>query len=199
MNIVLDFDRTLFDTKAFNEWLAEEIAVRSGKSRAEVLTQAQETFYIYNGDLYYYDIPGQLAAIFGDEAKKQLTAIKKKALEHQSFIFSDVQRTLSKLQERGKLAILTYGNEAAQQFKLSLCPKLAGIPVIIVQTPKGPHLAANFDSSERCVFVDDKDQHGDLPDWVEFYHLRRDLEMSDSTGVVCNFDQLLRRIDNVNQ
>ncbi len=196
MNIVLDFDRTLFDTKAFNEWLAEEIAVRSGKSRAEVLAQAEETFYIYNGDLYYYDIPAQLAAIFGDEAEKQLAAIKKKALTHQSFIFSDVQRLLGKLQERGKLTILTYGNEAAQRFKLSLCPQLADIPVVIVQTPKGSHLATNFNSRERCVFVDDKDQHGDLPEWVEFYHLRRDLEKSESTGVVCNFDQLLSRIDN---
>jgi hypothetical protein len=196
MNIVLDFDRTLFDTKLFNEWLADEIAIRSGRSVGEVLKQAEEQFYIYNGDLYYYDIPGQILAVFGNEAAKQLEAIKKKALAHQSFIFSDVQRTLARLQERGKLTILTYGNDAAQQFKLSLCPQLAGIPVIIVQTPKGPHLATNFDSNERCVFVDDKDQHGELPDWVEFYHLRRDLEATDLTGVVCNFDQLLGRINN---
>jgi hypothetical protein len=196
MNIVLDFDRTLFDTQLFNEWLADEIAIRSGRSVGEVLKQAKEEFYVYNGDLYYYDIPGQIEAVFGSEAPKQLAAIKKKALSHKSFIFSDVQRLFGALQKLGIVTILTYGIDGAQQFKLSLCPLFIDTPVIIVQTPKGPHLAANFDSTKRCIFVDDKDTHGELPDWVEFYHLRRDLEKSDSTGVICNFDQLLRRINN---
>lgn len=194
MNIVLDFDRTLFDTSYFADWFAEEVAERSGLAVELVKKQAQETYYVYSGELYYYDMIAHLTAIFGADANTQLEEIRTKARKHTSFLFEDVQATLDALKEYGTLSILTFGKEDYQRFKLSLCPQLEGIPAYIVQDAKGPHLAANFEPTERCVFIDDKDEHGTLPEWVEFYHLQRSTELQTSdldTGVVKSFRELL--------
>lgn len=193
MNIVLDFDRTLFDTTKFSLWFAAQVAKRSGKSPETITQEAAKAYYVYQGDLYYYDMQAHMGDIFGNQAEAMLDEIQALAKTSENFLFDDVRRTLADLRRYGKVTILTFGEEQYQKFKISLCSELADVPAAIVQSAKGPHLAEQFEPSVRCVFVDDKDEHGSLPEWVEFYHLRRGLvETIDTPSTINSFDQLLQ-------
>jgi hypothetical protein len=192
MNIVLDFDRTLFDTKTFADWFFEEVAQRSGTTAKSIQDEAEATYFMYQGTLWYYDMFAQLESIFGADSGLQLEAIKQKALKTKNFLFDDFRRNFDALQHRGTITILTYGKENAQQFKLSLCPELRDIPVIIVMSPKGPHIEKHFDSKTRCVFVDDKDVHGELPSWVAFYQILRNGAVANGNdATIHSFDELV--------
>lgn len=195
MNIVLDFDRTLFDTKLFAEWMFTELAQRSGRTTEVIRREAESIYYIYSGPLYYYDLFAQTQALFGEQADVVLSDMRQKAIATKNFLFKDVRRSLSALHSCGDVSILTYGKEDYQLFKISLCAELLGVPAITVLGPKGPQLDAHFNRTVRCVFVDDKDIDGQLPDWVEFYRIVREGDAVTTTGqAIASFDELVEII-----
>jgi hypothetical protein len=171
--LVLDFDRTLFDTVRFMEELYKEME-RSFKIPA---AQWQEEVKQFQRDVatgQCYDLLAHIRAhgLAADEVLGRLTEAW--PLDH--FLFPDSLRLLERLRKTDiieRTSILTYGEAKTQLFKVSLAPALAGLPVDITETPeKGKHLVFEYGDASGLL-IDDKCIEA-LPEHFDFIQLVRE-------------------------
>ena len=163
--LLIDFDRTLFDTAAFVDELWEYLARSYHVATPEEQARATQ-FYQYIGEQYDYYFFDHMASISGVPPAEVLVHELKEAFKDKNFLFSDVNAILPAVD-----AILTIGNQPYQEFKLSLCPLLATIPRHIVQATKGLYITQTF-GLQPTVLIDDKQQQN-LPASTTFIHLDR--------------------------
>lgn len=165
--LLVDFDRTLFDTGAFVEALWSAISELYGVNKAHELTRAKQ-FYEYQGQWYDYDFYRHLSTI---PEIPQNTSVFEAAirtrLSGDDFLFPDASGLIDAID-----AIVTFGNEPYQRFKLSFCPQLHRVPTYIIQTGKGDFIRQRF-GERPAVLVDDKRLETELPPSVQFIHLNR--------------------------
>lgn len=165
-----DFDRTLFDTTRFFEWIWTFLEETYGIDSAMEKERARD-YYTYAGDLYDYQFFRHIASIrtITDSAE----VVHRRALENQpaSFLFPDINSVLDMVEE-GR--ILTYGNAPYQQFKLSFCPELKSVPTDIILIDKGAYISEHYDAAQSIVLVDDKQLAATLPGNVTFIRLDRE-------------------------
>lgn len=168
--LLVDFDRTLFDTSAFVDWLWQAMEQVYGIDAAKEKERAKE-FYIYSASWYDYLFFDHLRAIPQLSSSDLSEFIKRmQALPGTpDFLFPDGREILGRCDE-----IVTFGNEPYQQFKLGFCPELASIPTRIIQTAKAQYITANYHQS--VVLVDDKHLEDELPEWVVFILIDRSEE-----------------------
>lgn len=165
--LLVDFDRTLFDTSAFVESLWSAIAKRYGVDKTRELARAKQ-FYEYQGQWYDYDFYrhiGTIAVIPKDIAAFE--AAIHKDLGNDFFLFADALGLIDSID-----AIVTFGNEPYQRFKLSFCPQLQPVPTHIIQAGKGDFILQQF-GQRPAVLVDDKRLEAELPVSVQFIHIDR--------------------------
>jgi hypothetical protein len=162
MIVYLDLDRTLFRTKDFfSVWdgIAREYpqAIGAGDRRQE--------YYRTVDDMYFYDMNAQLSdlgldpdAVYSDMAASEYADGR---LEQEG-----AAALIAALEDRGvDVRILTFGDEACQRFKVSLCPSLRHLNVLTTERSKADVL---HDSEEECWLVDDKPIGDELPGNVSF-------------------------------
>lgn len=165
--LLVDFDRTLFDTGAFVDALWSAIAVLYGVDKDGEIARAKQ-FYTYQGDWYDYDFfshIGSIPTVPNDSVVLQ-NAVHKQ-LVGWDFLYPDASTLIDSID-----AIVTFGNEPYQRFKLSFCPQLGHIPTHIIQTGKGTFIREQF-GLRPAVLVDDKRLEHELPESVQFIHLDR--------------------------
>jgi hypothetical protein len=168
-HVLVDLDRTLFDTGRFIDrvWtaIAKEYAVDSEYER-----QRSESFYTYYEDWYDYDFFNHIATISSIDSPQD--EFEKRIRLHltESFLFADAIETLSLYDE-----ILTFGNESYQRFKLSVCPELQHLPVTIIREMKADYITRHY--NPHVALIDDKNLASELPDWVDFFLIDREQQL----------------------
>lgn len=147
--VLADLDRTLFDTDRF----VQDIWALAGHEfgiDAEAERQRAPEFYHFYGDWYDYRFFDHLADVVGDTFDRTLfVALAQRQLSGR-YLYSDVTPDIVELID----AIVTFGNDAYQSFKLSLCPQLDGIERHIILGGKGAYIAQAFIAPS--VLIDDK-------------------------------------------
>ncbi len=145
----MDFDRTLFDTEMLVtdiwKFIESEYGVDIHKEK-----QRATNFIRHHGDLYDYNFFGQLAEI--DEITDSVVEFcqKARAALTKDYLFGDVGAVIDRTD-----AIITFGNVAYQELKLSMCPLVADVPREIILSSKGPYIKKRY-GNVATVLVDDK-------------------------------------------
>jgi len=166
--LLLDLDRTLFNTGLFIEMLWPWIGSAYGIDVVEAKARSGD-YVRYVGDMYDYDFFSHMT-VLGIDAQ-QLMGRAQQELGKTSFVFDDVQLFLDSVQVFAP-AILTFGNEPYQSFKLSFCPQLASLPVYSTLVHKNDYILEHW-PNQPTVLVDDKFLAGSLPAATTFIHLDR--------------------------
>lgn len=161
--LLLDFDRTLFDTARFVErlwnWLAKHYGIDAEHEKSRVAE-----FSHHVGDMYSYDFFGHVAALAIDG--QSISRRAHQELADENFLYPDASAALVLSPQ-----ILTFGNEPYQRFKLDFCPELADIKSTIIEEPKELFIARTLPDTP-VVLVDDKLLRT-LPPNLRFVHLDR--------------------------
>ena len=165
--IVLDFDRTIFDTHRYYQDLLAMLAAEHSEALAEDLRLAE----VANK---YFDPFAHLIGegISYEDAVAAFHSFHERKYGQRpegSYIFSDAAEFIASIGKRPhtKVAIITTGTLMSQRFKLSLCPQLKPLPAMIISGNKGIHLQQDMDAHKavvlegvayrRIALVDDRD------------------------------------------
>jgi hypothetical protein len=166
--LLLDLDRTLFDTPLFVQtlwgWIGKTYTIDAVASRENM-----KSYFSYVGDLYDYDFFSHVTELGIDT--KDLVSRALHDLKGEDFIYNDVETFLENTANHDR-AILTFGNDSYQRFKLSFCPVLKDIPVHTTQLHKSEYIQDSW-SAQPVVLIDDKLLDGTLPDDTHFIQIDR--------------------------
>jgi hypothetical protein len=163
MIVYFDLDRTLFQTGRSDE-LWDMIGALYPEIDAQTAYQDRSQYYRYVGDQYYHDMSAQLQAL-GLEPEQVYEQLQRSELADGRFEYEYCHELLTNLQTQADIRVLTFGADDYQRFKASLCPSLAGIPIITTTRLKAEVLE---DSEQECWLVDDKPIGDELPGNVSF-------------------------------
>ena len=195
--LLMDFDRTLFDTDAFFDALWRLVADEYGGIDADHEKARKGSFLTYVGDLYDYAFHRHAADVLGDRYEEAaLDALVKQRLSGK-FLFDDATPEVIGTIDR----IVTFGNEPYQRLKLSLCPEIEGIRTHIVHVPKGGFIAELFDVP--TILVDDKPIQSEINPPARFIWLDRsataDVGSDDGFVAISSLRHLDQAIGQVSQ
>jgi hypothetical protein len=164
--VLMDLDRTLFDTGLFFDDIWQLAAQMYGCNKDEEKTKAANYHRMY-GEWYDYDFFQHLQEAT-DAVYSESTFIQAaQELLTSRYLFDDVTEDVLQSID----AIVTFGNKPFQQFKLSLCPQLASIETHIILEPKGHYISRTF--KRPSLLVDDKDIAADIIPPAEFVQIVR--------------------------
>lgn len=170
--LLLDLDRTLFDTDLFIRtlwtWIGQAYGVDIQAARAN-----QGTYYRYVGDMYDYDFFRHIQDLGID--KQDLITRVHQELKQSHFLYPDVAAFLELTHDLDR-AILTFGNEPYQSFKLSFCPQLLELPVYMTLEQKPGYIQAHWPDIATTL-IDDRLLAGSLPSTTTFIQLNREQEL----------------------
>lgn len=163
--VVLDFDRTLFDTARFYRDFLEAIKITWGTELAATLQAVERT----GEHLDPFEHLSQAHAIDYEAVVKSFDSYVAKHYPHGvSYLFEGATEMIQFLEARPRthLLIMTTGTELSQTFKLKLCPELAHLKSQIIPDNKGQLLQDKFTQAggiainghyfSRFVLIDDK-------------------------------------------
>lgn len=167
--LLIDFDRTLFDSGRFIAAWWSWLGQRYGLSAEQELSRIDD-FYSYVGDWRNYDFMSHLASLQLPTTVEQVMTDGRQALTGQDFLYSDARRLLARVADR-EVRIVTFGNAAYQRYKLSFCGDLDHLPVDIIEEDKADYVTRRY-GDRSVVLIDDKLLDG-LPSSIHFVHLDR--------------------------
>lgn len=165
--VILDFDRTTFDThRYYQDFLAMVAEVRGAAFAATMKTaESRSQYFDPFGYLQEQGMSYAAAtATFRDFHKRRYGGSPEG-----SYLFPDAVQFIHHLADRPATAtaIITTGTMQSQRFKLSLCPELSHLPHEIISGNKGVHIQQLLDARgavplggqfyDRIVLVDDRD------------------------------------------
>jgi FMN phosphatase YigB (HAD superfamily) len=169
--IFLDFDRTLFDTDAFNATLADEPACAPYKEELRAVIAAGRDETLTGGE--------RRAALWKVlNAAAEVGAVTFPPGYLSRFIYPDVEPALTALGKRA--VIITFGNPAWQRLKVeSSLPGLASEVHYFAEGFKAAALAGRDDHDpENSILVDDRAAElaaaADAFPQMRLYEMRRD-------------------------
>lgn len=151
--VLLDFDRTLFDTPRFMEdfymLLTKEFGI-DGQAARQTYPQA----YVPVGGLQYYDFSVHMA-LLGAGADPVADAVRGK-FGADRYIYDDVAGFLDAVHDTGSAAaIVTFGMHSFQRLKYDISPAVQGLPFNDVLTEKAEYIASAY-AGRQGVIIDDR-------------------------------------------
>lgn len=168
--LLVDFDRTLFDTSRFSThwwgWLAETYRLDPVREMGRI-----EEYFNYVGEWRNYDFYRHVADLRLDDSVDVVCAKAHEALKECGFLFPDSKAVEALARER-PVEIVTFGNKPYQRYKLSYCPQLSSWRQHIIDSEKGEYIKQQF-GARPTILVDDKMLAGTLPASTRFIHLDR--------------------------
>lgn len=165
--LLLDLDRTLFDTTLFVQTLWDWIEQVYGVD-AEASRYGMKQYFTYVGEMYNYDFFTHIRELGIDGA--ELTKRAQAELTG-SFVFDDVEEFLQTTKDLDR-AILTFGADNYQQFKISLCPELSGLEVHMTQGFKHDYIKTHWPDASTLL-IDDRLLEEGLPSVTQFVLIDR--------------------------
>lgn len=168
MIVYLDLDRTTFRTRDFGvvwEYLKEHYPVVADTN------DDPKAYYHYVDDMYYYDMAAHLTAL-GLDPDAVFAELGGSDFADGRLEYEGTAELVATLQRLGyEVRVLTFGEDATQRFKASLCPSLRGLAVVTTRRPKPEVLD---DLQEECWLVDDKPLGHELPGNVSFIQVNQE-------------------------
>jgi hypothetical protein len=142
--LVLDFDRTIFDTHRYYQDFHEMLTRQYGAEFAAAMSAAEGASQYFDPFAFLLEHGVSYAA--ATAAFDAYTA--KKYPAGTSYLFADAHRLITALRHHPQIhpAILTTGSRQSQEFKLALCPELAELPQDIIAGNKGQQLQRDIDA-----------------------------------------------------
>ncbi len=195
--LLLDLDRTLFNTEYFTKTLWSFMVAAYNIDLNAELEKAKK-FYHYSGEMYDYDFRQHIRSLGLDpEVVKEVFLDQ---YRHETFIYDDTKEVLGLGQEYD-IRLLTYGGEWYQLFKIATCSELSHVPVDIVLEQKADYLRNRY-VKDDVTLVDDKlltEYSGaEWPAHVQFIWLNRELvhpiEAHDNYIAIQSFTQLRKAL-----
>jgi phosphoglycolate phosphatase-like HAD superfamily hydrolase len=181
--LLLDLDRTLFDTARFMPAMWQAIAAQYSLNYEHQMALVPH-FYRAMGDYRYYDLKVHLQDL-GMDAEEVIDKVTP-VLQKQDFIFPDVSE-LKEWQKRPdyEIRVLTFGPEWVQSFKLRFAPEIAQLPLDMILEPKNEFIARTY-PRQGGLLVDDK-RNPQLPPSFKEVWLNRDHTMQNAqeSGMIC--------------
>lgn len=159
-HLFIDFDETLFEHLAFQAYSANMLNQLYDIDPQRYLENFDPYHEVQQGMHRLYQHEDHLRDTTGlewDTYSGQLTeSVRRDEAAH--FCYDDAHEFVEEASKSGmSVRLLTYGIEAYQRFKISLCPVIGRLPVHIVCEPKGDFLSRHFsDASIKGILVDDK-------------------------------------------
>ncbi|HET7630567.1 MAG TPA: hypothetical protein VFK03_04300 [Candidatus Saccharimonadales bacterium] len=168
--LLVDFDRTLFDTSRFVEAWWRRAAERYRIDIARELGRMEE-YFNYVGQWRSYDFYRHVGELDVDIPVERLLEQVRHDLVDQDFTYDDAQ-VVFQLKSRRDIELVTFGNQPYQTYKISFVPQLADWTKHITEVDKADYLRVKF-GDRPLILVDDKDLRAELPDNVNFIRLNR--------------------------
>ncbi len=165
--IVLDFDRTIFDTHRYYQDFLSMVASLHGADIAAAMKAAEAHSQYFDLFAYLEEHGTPYPAATADFTS--FHHAKYSGRPDGSYLFPDVPDFIAAAGRRpnAKVAVLTTGTDKSQRFKLSLCPELNHLPHEIIPGNKGVHLQQLIDKHQavplegayyrHIVLIDDRD------------------------------------------
>lgn len=165
--LVLDFDRTVFDTHRYYQDFLAMLTAEYGEALTEDLRVAETANKYF--DPFAHLIGQGISYDDAVAAFHRFHVAKYGQRPEGSYIFPDAGEFITRITKRPhtKLTIITTGTLMSQRFKLSLCPELQPLPAMIISGNKGVHLQQDIDAHQavildgvayqRIALVDDRD------------------------------------------
>ena len=168
--IYLDLDRTLLDTDMFTTAVFSAVdslyQIPSEQLHAEI-----PDYYIYHGQLRYYDFFAHMTALGLDP--QQVEADVRAYLSGGDFLFPDAHDLVKFLADTDiEVSIVSFGPANYQEFKYSLLEPLHELPFATIMDDKADYLAAQ--EPKESLLVDDK-LASPLPSWCTQFVIDRKL------------------------
>lgn len=166
--MLVDFDRTLFDTERFVGVLWKTLGAHYGVDGMKELSRVQDFYYERGTVPLGYDFFSHLAAIKSiKDSETTVEAILRNSLRSEDFLFEDARSLYDDIDE-----IVTLGDRKYQTFKLSICPDLVGIRTHIIQESKAGFIKRQY--LRPTLLVDDKHHEHELPESCNFILINRE-------------------------
>ncbi|HSE61048.1 MAG TPA: hypothetical protein VLA88_01995 [Candidatus Saccharimonadales bacterium] len=168
--VFVDFDRTLFNTELFQRLCWQEIG-NAYNVDVEAAHAQMPAWYHQVGDLHYYSLDEQLAAMFTQDTPDEIMATIRPKLASMAFSYPDAKEVFAWQKAGYEVHIVTFGEEWFQNTKRSFVPELAELPFHITLEQKGSFIASNFPDATGFM-IDDK-RNLDLPPAIREVWLNR--------------------------
>ncbi|HET8690178.1 MAG TPA: hypothetical protein VFL81_01975 [Candidatus Saccharimonadales bacterium] len=189
--LLVDFDRTLFDTSRFAEtwwrWAAERYAIDIARELGRM-----EEYFNYVGQWRSYDFYRHIGELDLEVPVEQMLEQARHDLAGENFTYADA-RAVFKLKDERRIELVTFGNQRYQAYKISFVSMLDDWVKHITEVDKADYLRAKF-GERPLVLVDDKDLHRELAENVEFIRLNRaqdhPVEQADGWVSINSLDRL---------
>lgn len=182
--LLLDLDRTLFDTARFMPALWRALAAHYTLNYEHQMALVPQ-FYRSMGDYRYYDLKLHLQDGLGLDPDQAIGAVTP-VLQKQDFVFPDAIH-IAEWQSRPNydVRILTFGPLWVQEFKMRFAPKIAALPIDIVLEPKNKFIARQYPG--RTGFLVDDKRNPNLPQGFTEVWLDRDhtMQFAQESGIIC--------------
>lgn len=186
--IFFDFDETIFNHEDYQQFWANVLEQKLGvDSRPYVDTFS--TFHDKRGVHGLYRHKQHALRTTGHEWSfiSGVATDEVRQGEHH-FCHNDAHAAIARAVATGaEVRILTYGREAYQRFKISLCDEVARLPVHVVTEDKGDFLARYFGGEhQHGVLIDDKSPQ-DIslpPNWQHVWINRNGQPMPDEARCI---------------
>lgn len=201
--LLLDFDRTLFDTDSFWQDFAKCLSEVSGLSSQEIFNQYQGYAHAYKKSDNVLRYVGYDNFIDKYQINHQeIIDLVNKNIRGDRYIYADANELLlTLLNNSSKLdfAILSYGQERFQSLKISSCDSLKGVISYITHIPKADFIR-HYLADRQGYLIDDKIGQNLATGWTEV-NINRSLKLKSAHKLggclyqISDFYQLFRLLD----
>lgn len=178
--LLLDFDRTLFDSDAFINKLWQIISTKYKLDFTDMLAEMPK-FYHAVGELRYYDFALHLQEATGQSVEESIGGIRPEMAKTQ-YQYSDVEPTLHQLSQEFEIRILSFGQPWFQNLKMSFTHIASDLPRDIILSAKNEFIADHF-AGRQGALVDDK-RNSELPKGFTEIWLNRDSKESEPDSII---------------
>lgn len=165
--ILLDLDRTLFDTTQYVDDLPSLLAQHSLKTVSEIRDYMPTMLNGERHKLHRADYADFVE--FLGMSMNEFTEVVLAEANLNTYLYKDAQALIDWLTDKGSVfEILTFGDPVVQNLKLSITPALVNIPFTVVDSLKKDYIEAHLSGRTGCLIDDKPDQQ--LPvDWTEIH------------------------------
>jgi hypothetical protein len=176
-HLLLDLDRTLFDTNRSFDYIliAAEACFGNRGISAKKMRDEYKNFYTSDDPtaLRTYDFFEHLKSYGFAVTNDDIRVLRERVMNQGDLLFPDAHELLKYLETRPdlKVTILSFGVPQFQIFKCSLTPELEKYHMDCIFEEKGPFIKRTYEA-EPSLIVDDK-VIDDLPEWCRGVLLNR--------------------------